>query len=649
MCFCTEFVIREDKNPLEIETTENSKRAFNYDVVDVSNGFLTRVAYKKKVKTSKLDGLLERRVKQHSIEETQRRQLPASKPRSPTTVSSIVPAVMSTPGQPRPSLHTTPLTLGHPVKVEGNSPKANVLKSTDNNVTLTSFSLNSAPRDSCTTGTPCDSSSGQSLTSSVSREQQADVERTTEQKENNLHLLDHEVDQQLKITETSAQNRTVDVSFDATKAAHLQNTDSEVPSSKQESIRTFPSVLDHKSCEKNSPSKPEPCVPVHVCTEENGTGPKENQENAHNIEPHKTKAMITPETPQVNGNNDFEVKGTLSNSVVVTNNSNVSNSPKPNMNKTNNDGQGQVDLLKGSVQQKPVVNGDLPPVHNCADAAVNESVALKDTTPKSDQDDKPQDISKLKNNLGALRVETSQHNSQSPYQSSETSSVVKIIRMAPSPVPSAEESSLSDDFTENSNSGVTEQPKTITQVTTSTTTTTSVVSTQMKIPPPSNACRVATVTESSSVSTLTTMTKTTVTKISELNGQPEDNKKETVTQEQGRLHLSSVCKSTVNNVTTSVSSVTISQEDFSSTKGRIRLLKFSRNKKARSNTALPSYCKFVTKSKRTSIFVLQHDDLKVLARRGGFREVAVFSYNSKPAPDIWPYPSPRPSFGIAWR
>ena len=64
---------------------------------------------------------------------------------------------------------------------------------------------------------------------------------------------------------------------------------------------------------------------------------------------------------------------------------------------------------------------------------------------------------------------------------------------------------------------------------------------------------------------------------------------------------------------------------------------------------MPSYRKFVTKSSKKSIFVLPNDDLKKLARRGGIREVPYFNYNAKPALDIWPYPSPRPTFGITWR
>lgn len=98
---------------------------------------------------------------------------------------------------------------------------------------------------------------------------------------------------------------------------------------------------------------------------------------------------------------------------------------------------------------------------------------------------------------------------------------------------------------------------------------------------------------------------------------------------------------------TTSSSMTISKEY--STRDKVSLLKFSKTKKARSGTALPSYRKFVTKSSKKSIFILPNDDLKRLARRGSIREVPIFNYSAKPAPDIWPYPSPRPTFGITWR
>lgn len=98
---------------------------------------------------------------------------------------------------------------------------------------------------------------------------------------------------------------------------------------------------------------------------------------------------------------------------------------------------------------------------------------------------------------------------------------------------------------------------------------------------------------------------------------------------------------------TTTSSMTISKEY--STRDRVSLLRFSKSKKARSGTALPSYRKFVTKSSKKSIFILPNDDLKRLARRASNKEVPIFNYNAKPALDIWPYPSPRPTFGITWR
>uniref|UniRef100_A0A3Q2XQB1 Bromodomain PHD finger transcription factor n=1 Tax=Hippocampus comes TaxID=109280 RepID=A0A3Q2XQB1_HIPCM len=107
------------------------------------------------------------------------------------------------------------------------------------------------------------------------------------------------------------------------------------------------------------------------------------------------------------------------------------------------------------------------------------------------------------------------------------------------------------------------------------------------------------------------------------------------------------CPKVGSTASTTSSSMTICKEY--STSERVSLLKFTKCKKARSGTALPSYRKFVTKSSKKSIFVLPNDDLKRLARRGGFKEVPIFNYNAKPALDIWPYPSPRPTFGITWR
>ncbi|XP_034743278.1 nucleosome-remodeling factor subunit BPTF-like isoform X4 [Etheostoma cragini] len=683
------------------EPTEDPTRPFNYDVVDVSKGFLTRIAYKKKVKSSKLDSLLERRVKQHVIEERQRQQVSASNPQTPTPVSSTSNPALTTPVRPRSPLrpHTltqTQLAVGKASTTQTSGPGkvgvqaveskslAELSKTTDEIVTppLPSLVPDSTPKDSCSTIT-------QNQTSSIPQVLEANlVERTMWPKEiktdssvqegvilpEKVHFLHEKTAGGIH---SSLERQTASVTSDVTKAVHIENTGSEVPNLKMDSLRTATSVFDQISSQNISPSKgiqqhPEIINSAHLGTEENGMGPEENQENIQGIGLDKTDNNSTPEPgsllPQVNGNDGLGSESMLSNSVMSSNNVVLSSSPQPMVNSIGKvEEQGLIVSLKDSTQQQPLVNGDLASVNDCTEVEGEEpslasKVEVESKTIIRDQHyEPPLKKTKLENNINALGADT-----QSTLQRSSTSvetkpsPVVKIIRMAPSPIPSAEESSLSDDFAEeNSTSGATEPLKTIiTQVTTTSTTTTTVVSTEMRIDKvPSKASVVVmkpdvSTKENSAVSTLTTMTKTTVTKICSpgLDGQSEASQIEMVTQEQRTALSASVSKSkTDTSGKTSVSSFAVSLEDSSSTKGRVRLLKFSRTKKTRSDTALPSYRKFVTKSSRKSIFVLPYDDLKVLARRGGFREVSIFSYNAKPALDIWPYPSPRPTFGITWR
>ncbi|KAF3852332.1 hypothetical protein F7725_005687 [Dissostichus mawsoni] len=463
--------------------------------------------------------------------------------------------------------------------------------------------------------------------------------------------------------QSSLERQTASVTSDVTKAAHIEKTGSEVSNLKFDSLRTSPSVLGQIGSQNISPSKginpnPETLGSAHSSTEENGMRPKEILGNIERIGQGKTESDSIPKPvsplPQVNGNDGLGSENVLSNSVMSSNNGILNSSTQLKENIIGKvEEHGMVVSLKDGTQPKPLVNGDLAPLNDCTeveDKGPSLVSKIESKTMTSDQDYKPPlKIARLENNVGALGTSTS------PFQSMEDkpSPAVKIIRMAPSPIPSAEESSLSDGFAEeNSNNGTTEPLKTIiTQVTTTSTTTTTVVSTEMSIAKmPSNAPAivkkpVASTTENSAVSTLTTMTKTTVTKVCSpgLDSQSEDSQSEIVTKEQ-KTALSVSKSTTDSRGKTSVSSVAVSLEDSLSTKGRVRLLKFSRTKKTRSDTALPSYRKFVTKSSRKSIFVLPHDNLKVLARRGGFREVSIFSYNAKPALDIWP-----PTFGITWR
>lgn len=680
----------ENASPQE-EPSEGPQRPFNCDVVDVSKGFLTRIAYKKKAKTSKLDCLLERRVKQHIIEEKQTRQVSASKPLGATPVSSCSTPALSTPVRPRSPLKPhvlaqTQLPLSEAVKVEEKSsttqsPRAGgdggqedgESRSELSNISPPPIS-ESTPKDSSSTGEDYDSPQKQK--SSIPQNLEEDlVERTTGPKEISSDSSEQEGVELPSVQKTMAggihsslEQQTVCIASDVIQAEHTEKAESD-------SVRTLSGDLDKKHCQNTSAFKcveqnPETLRSVHLVMEKNGLGPEENQENMKGFEHDEiiSDGISKPLLPQVNGNDGLESESILGNSIITSNNGALIDRLQPKMNSVGKaEEQRLVVSLKDGTQERPLVNGNLAPVIDGVEIKRQEAPILdskvEGTKMMSDQDYKPPlKVSRLESNMDAIaanNLNTLQHNSTSVFHSEEIKRCppVKIIRMAPSPIPSAEESSLSDDFTEeNTNSESTEPFKTIITAVTTTSTTT-VVSTEMriaKVPLKTSAELTFPVvtTESSAVSTFSTMTKTTVTKLcsSGFDGQSQNSQSEIVSHEQRTtLAASKTALATDTSGKTSVSCIAVSQEDSSSTRGRVRLLRFSRTKKTRSDTALPSYRKFVTKSSHRSIFVLPYDDLKVLARRGGFREVPIFSYNAKPALDIWPYPSPRPTFGITWR
>ncbi|KAF6092490.1 bromodomain PHD finger transcription factor [Phyllostomus discolor] len=232
----------------------------------------------------------------------------------------------------------------------------------------------------------------------------------------------------------------------------------------------------------------------------------------------------------------------------------------------------------------------------------------------------------------------------------ETSEVKKV---SPSPITSGEESNLSNDFIDenglptNKDENVNRESKrktVITEVTTMTSTVATESKTVIKVAKGDKQTVVSS-TENCAKSTVTTTT-TTVTKLSTPSiGSNVDII--SVKEQSKTVVTTTVTDSLTTAGGTLVTSMTVSKEY--STRDKVKLMKFSRPKKTRSGTALPSYRKFITKSSKKSIFVLPNDDLKKLARKGGIREVPYFNYNAKPALDIWPYPSPRPTFGITWR
>lgn len=322
---------------------------------------------------------------------------------------------------------------------------------------------------------------------------------------------------------------------------------------------------------------------------------------------------------------------------------------------------------------KPFMNGDIM-VEDTKDKNNVDPKSRLESSPEFESGEglqPPDEVPKQKTEENQLHPERStfvgtasvpthtvckENNLTSETESMETEAI-EDKKVAPSPVTSCEESSLSSDFADQNGvqtykmeniNGDSKIKTVITEVTT----TTSTVSTESKtvfkvaetVASNNEKTTVVSSTENCAISTVTTTT--TVTKFTT---PATDSNIDVISVQE---HSKTVVTTTVTDSLTTpegtlVTSMTVSKEY--STKDKVKLMKFARPKKTRSGTALPSYRKFVTKSSKKSIFVLPNDDLKKLARKGGIREVPYFNYNAKPALDIWPYPSPRPTFGITWR
>uniref|UniRef100_A0A4W5PMQ1 Bromodomain PHD finger transcription factor n=1 Tax=Hucho hucho TaxID=62062 RepID=A0A4W5PMQ1_9TELE len=633
-----------DSPGTETETTsvkqelgEGNARPFNYDVVDVAQGFLMRVAYKKKVKASKLDGLLERRVKQHALEEKQRAQGSLAKP----TPAKTTPALPQTPLQPQ-----TPTQAQSPtVKLEFSTPSvppALAPLSVKGEVQADpSKAAEGFPHPATATPPkePAADASPRTQNQMTPQKQEGDLpERTIGS--TGAGSGQEGLKRPSSTAEPLETQSSGGIHYTSDKPASTEGAGPEVAIFKPHSTTIPPSTITQ---EGSHSAATVPKLPQQS-TEKNGKGPKERQGNGQS----STEAIATgsqpSSLPQINGNDSVEAKA-LTNSL-----------PTPDEPSNAHTNSSEVKVISlGKVEGEDQVVSPLKPLLNGSVALVAERTGPDSTEPSpaprveveskvtaSVQDCQPPvKVARLENNVEALgSTSTQQLNNSQPMEVKPDAATPN--KMAPSSVRSVEESS---------NSGVESLCKTIlTQVTTTTTTTTT-VSTESRLTAGfssssgTTAAPIVSTTESSALSTLSTMTKTTVTKMCSPtpDNQSDESQSETVTEYKTTL-LAAHKESSRS--TSSVSGVVTSS---TSTKGRVRLLKFSRTKKMRSGTALPSYRKFVTKSQRKSIFVLPNNDLKKLARRGGIREVSIFSYNAKPAQDIWPYPSPRPTYGITWR
>lgn len=615
---------------------------FNHDVVNVSEGFQLRTAYKKKVKASKLDGLLERRVRQFTLEEKHRLErlkmgeLAGSKPAKEMLISKAdVKASSGDTIQTDSAVNTKEQGKTQAIRaVEKQT--VNVVSEKDPVVQRLQFDQEEVKVKSEAATVQKDSMSSQGTTG----ETQAPSE--TNQRQTDSGRVDDN---------GSIASAATDGPGNSDRSNGRSDKPCEFNGGSQESLNPSPSQnVTPKSLIEAPSVKPEEsrsCV-MQIPLGENGNKhmPKGNEccaeKEGESMKVHERDYERTDNSGlvQING------KETLVSHDKASALMDLASKEVPT-------------ALGGEINAKDplklLTNGDAVTLDSRKDKINSLEVKEKRTELASDCPI-PQKVPCLENNMDETSADSTVTSSglegrkETPDTTKMEVDVSKPKQLVPSPVTSMDESSLSSDAAENvgsgGNSSVAELKATATQVTTTTTSSTTTVSTVQIAEVTSSSSSGTPASEpkveaNSTTSTLTTTTTSTVTKVTN----PATG---TVVTEQKTAVVTATVTNTKSGPSgSSTTSMTVSKEY--STRGRVKLLKFSRTKKSRSGTALPSYRKFITKSSKKSIFVLPNDELKKMARRGGIREVPIFNYNAKPALDIWPYPSPRPTFNITWR
>ncbi len=507
----------------EPKKEESTASKLYYDVVNVSEGFQLRTAYKKKVKPSKLDGLLERRVKQFTLEEKQRlermRQAALLSKMIATKPTSGVKTEGSTSGKQQPAV--TPC-----VKEEEES-----LQVKDHVVKKLHFEQEQME-------IKADSLDLKSDTTAPNHSKQTEVNAV--QGNGGEALAHKEVNGgPLASAELNSKNNCISDAIERTQTPEVARVAENAKKRGYEEIEQGSGKSDTESMEVDQSKT----SPVQV----NG------------------KAGVTaPADSNINSDPACRVQGDIKEPVKS--------------------------LMNGNLSQNDVSDICHPP---------------------------PLKVPKLENHV-AEKGDSLSKNEDVPMNSEGA---------APAKLPSSSPPCLNSNSTNDNSSS----DGLKTSITTTPTTTESQSALTTDLSSSINKSDVMSQAASSAASPVTTTTT-----------QPSSR---AAVQQKTKVAAADTKMGTSGSTTTS--SMTISKEY--STRDRVSLLRFSKSKKARSGTALPSYRKFVTKSSKKSIFILPNDDLKRLARRGSIREVPIFNYNAKPALDIWPYPSPRPTFGITWR
>ncbi|XP_049634752.1 nucleosome-remodeling factor subunit BPTF isoform X3 [Suncus etruscus] len=732
------------EEPMEVESHINCQKDTQVDVVNVSEGFHLRTSYKKKIKSSKLDGLLERRIKQFTLEEKQRlekmKMEGGTKGLGTPSTSSLksLPEVSGTMKtkeacqsdglrqETSPDAASTdksedvtqecsqsdslvlgvgnsdPATNKHSLKdqmlddgsIQNPETKCQKQNSVENEMDLSPSETASAGQDSINTKTK-----GSGLLIEEDSKLASTNDISTSIYKNKKTLLEEDVDTMVSPSQSlspslqsiakSTGDRDTPPLSKAVDSEGKLGCDSEYNSTLENSSDTM-SVQDsseedmivQNSSESNAEQACEDMQPLtQQLVSEKPTGncadrlqDKVTEANGQKLEEKPVNKCSDPvnlknladrksfehqeserrgqkaSTFQVNGR-EHKPKGYLKG---APESKEVSCDVEPkinNINKAFPDNETKTSTIKDDAV-KPFMNGDV--VMEELNENNNLETKLRSAGGEGDSRESLEPVP-------PGRESGSEHPSMPPPPPScatnqeedmevDTSETKKT---SPSPVPSGEESNLSNDFIgengplilkdENVN-GEPRRKTVITEVTTLTSTVATESKTVIKVAKGDKQTVVSS-TENCAKSTVTTTT-TTVTKLSTPSS---DSGVDIISvKEQSRTVVTTTVTDSLTTAGgTLITSMTVSKEY--STRDKVKLMKFSRPKKTRSGTALPSYRKFVTKSSKKSIFVLPNDDLKKLARKGGIREVPYFNYNAKPALDIWPYPSPRPTFGITWR
>ncbi|XP_027480946.1 nucleosome-remodeling factor subunit BPTF isoform X5 [Zalophus californianus] len=755
------------EEPMEIDDdvkTEpriNCQEGSQVDVVNVSEGFHLRTSYKKKIKSSKLDGLLERRIKQFTLEEKQRLEkmkleggIKGIGKTSTSSLKSLSESPVTTKakeGCQSDSLRqeqspnasngksedvirgcsqsdSSILGIGDPDHttdslypkdqmlddVSFQSPETNCQKQNSvGNAIDESLSEptsqgqepvkiktrgsdfligDSKPASADEIGTliyknkkPLIQEDNDTIVSPSQSPSLPSVPKSTDDRD--LPSLSKAVDFEGKLGCVSEYNSTLENSSDTMSVQDSSEEDMIVQNSNESLSEQF--ITQEQGIEGLEPLKrefvPDKSTgnydkrPQGKVTEANGRKPSQEQKLERSVNKCIDQVNLKSSTDKKNNENrESEKKGQKASTFQING---KDNKPKS--------------YLKGEclkeISEGKVVSGDIEPKLNninkiipendiksltAKESAVkpfmNGDVIMEDFNEKNNLEikssllrssDAEGDYQDGLETVPSTREPESAHAAMPPLSCPESSSAnqvedmeietSEVKKVTPSPVPSGEESNLSNDFVDENGlpahkdenvNGESKRKTVITEVTTMTSTVATESKTVIKVAKGDKQTVVSS-TENCAKSTVTTTT-TTVTKLSTpATGSSVDII--SVKEQSKTVVTTTVTDSLTTAGGTLVTSMTVSKEY--STRDKVKLMKFSRPKKTRSGTALPSYRKFITKSSKKSIFVLPNDDLKKLARKGGIREVPYFNYNAKPALDIWPYPSPRPTFGITWR